>query len=36
MKPGMTEREVQLELEDFMVRNGAKRSGVLLHRRNGR
>lgn len=23
MKPGMTEREVQLELEDFMVRNGA-------------
>lgn len=24
MKPGMTEREVQLELEDFMMRHGAK------------
>lgn len=24
MKPGMTEREVQIELEDFMLRNGAQ------------
>ena len=24
MKPGMTEREVQIELEDFMVRHGAE------------
>lgn len=24
MRPGMTEREVQIELEDFMVRNGAE------------
>ena len=39
MKPGMTEREVQLELEDFMVRNGASGlafSSIVATGANGR